>query len=154
MLKLTHRYAKALLEYAEEHGLEALYRQALTYIVSGGHDPAQMPEALRAFTELIPGGEEEISAVLYAFLDMARERMDLLECEIISAVPLSHEQLVKLEERLILMFRKQLDITTTVDASLLGGLRVIVGNTVLDDTIKRKLMDMKTGIYEGVYMSQ
>lgn len=154
MLKLTSRYAKALLEYAEEHGLEDLYRQALVLVLSGNPDPSQTPESLREFLAAVPGGEDEISAVLYAFLDLARERMNLLPVEVISAVPLTGAQLANLEKKLILMFRKQLDMVNTVDPSLLGGLRVIAGDTVLDDSIKRKLMDMKNSVYEGVYFKQ
>lgn len=154
MLKLTARYTKALLDYAEEHGLEELYRQALTFVLSGNPDPSQAPEALGAFLVAVPGGREEILAVLYAFLDLARERMNLLMVEVISAAPLTHKQLAELERKLILMFRKQLDITVTVDPSLLGGLRVIAGDTVLDDSIKRKMMDIKTSMYEGVYFKQ
>lgn len=154
MLKLTHRYANALMEFAEEHGLEEIYRQALTMVLSGNFDSESAPEAIGEFLALIPGGRDERSAVLYAFLDFARERMNLLECEIISAVPLTSDQVARLERKLILMFRKQLDITLTVDPTLLGGLRVIAGNTVLDDSIKRKMRDMKTQIYEGVYFGR
>lgn len=154
MLKMSQRYANALLEFAEEHGLEAIYRQALTIVVSGNVDPSQNPEALGSFLALIPGGGDEITEVLYRFLDLAREKMNLLDCEIISAVPLTPEQLAKVEVKLIRMFRKQLDVRTTVDPSILGGLRVIVGDTVLDDTIARKLRDMKNAIYEGVYFKQ
>lgn len=154
MIKLTARYANALLEYAEENGLEQIYRQALVLVLSGVMDISQAPEPISGFLALVPGGKEEISAVLHAFLDHARERMNLLNVEVISAVPLTHEQLAKLERKLIMMFRKQLEITTAVDSSLLGGLRVIADNTVLDDTIKRKLMDMKKSVYEGVYFKQ
>lgn len=154
MLKLTNRYAKALLNFAEEHGLEEIYRQALLLVLSGNSDPAQVPKEIGEFLALVSGGEGEVKAVLYAFLDLARERMNLLPVEVISAVPLTPEQLAALDEKLIRMFRKQLEITTTVDPSLLGGLRVIAGNTVLDDTIKRKMMDMKNSVYEGVYLNQ
>lgn len=154
MLKLTNRYAKALLNFAEEHGLEEIYRQALLLVLSGNSDPAQAPKEIGEFLVLVSGGEGEVKAVLYAFLDLARERMNLLPVEVISAVPLTSGQLASLDEKLIRMFRKQLEITATVDPSILGGLRVIAGNTVLDDTIKRKMMDMKNNVYEGVYLNQ
>lgn len=154
MLNLSRRYAKALLEYAEERGLGEIYRQAL--LLAAGRkelDPAEIPGGLLGdFLRQVP--QEERTQALYLFLELARDRMDLLETEIISAVPLTPGQLANLEVRLIKMFRKQLDITVRVDPSLLGGLRVIVGNTVLDDTIKRKLQDMKDSVYKGVYMNQ
>ena len=79
---------------------------------------------------------------------------DVLDVEVISAVPLTMEQLARLERKLILMFRKQLSITASVDPSILGGLKVIADNTVLDDSIRRKLIDMKARIYKGVYAGQ
>jgi len=152
MLKLTYRYANALFEYAQEKGLEVIYRQALVSAVNHQSELEDFPQELREFLEGLP--HEEIEPVLYRFLDLARSEMNLLPVEIITAVELRPEQLEKLEHRLILMFRKQLDITLTVDPSILGGLRVIAGDTVLDDTIKRKLSDMKAGVYRGVYFKQ
>jgi F-type H+-transporting ATPase subunit delta len=78
--------------------------------------------------------------------------MHLVPVEVISAVPLTEQQLYDIEVRLIRMTRKQLDIRTTVDPSLLGGLRIIVDNTVIDQSIKRKLSDLKKAVYEGVYL--
>lgn len=152
MLKLTVRYTNALMEYAEEQGLENIYRQALALVVGGSPHAYRETDALGKFLAQLP--KEELEPVLYRFLDLARKRMDLLSVEVISAVPLTPLQLSDLEVKLIRMFRKQLDITTTIDPSLLGGLRVIVDNTVIDESIKRKLRDMKNSVYRGVYLGK
>ena len=76
--------------------------------------------------------------------------MNLADAEVFSAVPLTQDQLEKLVKKLTGIFNKQLDIKTNVDPSLLGGIKVIVGNTVMDDTIKRKLKDIKKNIYDKV----
>ena len=70
--------------------------------------------------------------------------------EVYSAVPLSQEQLRALEIKLARMLGRRADIAAQVDPSLLGGVRVVAGDTVYDDTIKRKLSDMKRSIYEGM----
>jgi len=151
MIKLTRRWANALMEYAEEHGLDEIYREVLVLVSDSDFSLDNvLSEPLCEFLKLMDVGEEELKAVLYAFLDLARKRMNFLQAEIISAVPLTSPQLEALSEKLKNKFRKQLDITATVDPSLLGGLRVIVGDTVIDDSIKRKLADMKSTIYEGV----
>jgi len=152
MLKMSRRYANALLEFAVEHGLEETYRQAIMLIVSGKMSADNAIQPLKSFLEAVPAND--IENILYIFVDLARKEMDMLATEIISAVPLTQQQLQKLEEKLIRMFRKQLDITTTVDPSLLGGLRIIVGNTVFDESIKRRLQDMKGSVYKGVYFKQ
>lgn len=151
MLKLTHRYAAAMLDYAKEEGLELIYRQALVQVVSG-KVAEDAPAELARFLQQIPGAEAE--DVLHRFLDLARKEMAVLEAEIISAVPLTDQQVAKIEKNLIREFRKQMEITTTVDPALLGGLRIIVDNTVIDESIKRQLADMKRKIYEGVYFTQ
>jgi len=76
--------------------------------------------------------------------------MSSTHVEVYSAVPLSESQLKALEKKLARMFSMQLNITAEVDPSLLGGIRVVVDGTVLDDTIRRKLADMKRSIYEGM----
>ena len=151
MLKLTHRFAKALMVYAEENDLDVVYRQALRYITQPGKK-VETPEPLGSFLANVPTDLAE--SVIEHFMDMARSKINLMETEIISAVPLTQQQLVTLEVKLIQMFRKQLDITVTVDPTILGGLRVVAGTTVIDDTIKRKLFDMKSSIYKGVYFKQ
>ena len=150
MLKLTNRWANALLSYAQNNNMQKIYRQALMVVVDSNLKIEDAPKELGAFLTLIPGGEEEKISVLHAFLDIAREKMGLLKTEVISAVPLTITQLEDLDKKLSRMFSKQLDITNSVDPSLLGGLRVIVGDTVIDDTIKRKIMDMKDSIYKKV----
>lgn len=80
--------------------------------------------------------------------------MSPLPVEVISAVPLSPAQMAAVERKLTLMFRKQLELVFTIDTAILGGLRVIAADTVLDDSIKRKLMDMKKTVYEGVFSAK
>lgn len=154
MVNLSSRYANAILEYGEEHGvLDRFYREVLS--IGGGTvavNFSRVSTELAALIELIPDGDR--AAVLRQFVDMARERLGMLNVEVISAVPLTQDQLANLEIKLIHLFRKQLEITTRVDPALLGGLRIIAGSTIIDDTIKRKLSDMKKLAYKGVYFNQ
>ena len=148
MLKLTHRWADELMNYAEQQGTGMIYRQALT-LAANNFDLENAPEEILQFLNLIPGSRDNKRVVLYLFLDMVRERAGLLKTEVISAVPLTQDQLEELDRKLSVIFGKQLEITASVDPSLLGGLRVVAGDTVLDDTIKRKLSDMKAKIYDA-----
>ncbi|MDR1062144.1 MAG: ATP synthase F1 subunit delta [Clostridiales bacterium] len=90
-------------------------------------------------------------AVIDQFLDLARSRLNLVDAEVISAAPLTAEQQHKLEIQLIRAFRKRVSIRLSVDPSLIGGLRVLANDMVFDDSVKRKLADMKSSIYKGVY---
>jgi len=147
MLDLTRRFAAALMEYAEENGLRLIYQQALACFSEVDAVP---PEPLGAFMKNVPS--EIALDVLGRFLDLAHGVLDILDARIISAVPLTPEQLEGLTQKLNSRFHKHLNITTTVDPSILGGVRVIVGNMVIDDSIKRKLQEMKKSVYKGVYL--
>ena len=96
--------------------------------------------------------ENNVLDVLGRFLDTARGKLDILDARIVTAVPLSEAQLDSLTEKLNSRFRKHLNITTSVDPSLIGGVRVVVGNIVIDDTVKRKMQEMKKSVYKGVYL--
>lgn len=149
--KLTRLHALALLDYGHYHGLPEVYQQVLALVLSGKVSAENAPdEELKKVLAQIPPGELE--EVLLQFLELARKRMDRVPVEIISAVELSEEQLYKLEIKLIRLLRKQLDITTTVDPSLIGGVRILVENTVIDESIKRKLQDLKQAVYKEVYL--
>ena len=149
-LKLARRYSLALLDFAQDRGLPLIYRQALLLMLEDAPSTAKTADPLAEFLQAVP--PQEVEQVLNLFLEMARKQMNLVPVEVISAVPLTEQQLYDIEVRLIRMTRKQLDIRTTVDPSLLGGLRIIVDNTVLDQSIKRKLSELKKAVYEGVYL--
>ncbi|MDR0469021.1 MAG: ATP synthase F1 subunit delta [Peptococcaceae bacterium] len=79
------------------------------------------------------------------------EEQDKLGVKVYSAVTLSAEQQAKLESKMEKMFDRKISMTVRVDPSLLGGLRIIAGHTVIDNTIKTRLADMKKNIYRGVF---
>jgi len=71
--------------------------------------------------------------------------------EVITAVPLTVRQLQQIEVRLIRMLKSHVNLKLTVDPDLLGGVRIVTDRIVIDDSIKRKLFDMKQSITEKVF---
>ena len=151
MLKLTHRYAGSLLEYAEEQGLEKVYSQVLSYLDGKNQQSDDIPSELKAFLDIAPGDTKELKSILTKFVRLAREKMGIIVTEIVTAQPLSENQLQELGSRLEAITKKRLEISTHIDPSLLGGVKVILGDTIIDDSIKSKLGDMKKSIYDKVY---
>ena len=151
--KLSHLHALAILEYAQGWDLSAAYEQIWT-IVAGKRVSLENIETdeFRAELSLIP--PELFEEALVDFLEIAREKLDMIPVEIITAVPLSEDQLYRLQIEIIQKVHRQLDVTVTVDPSLLGGIRILVDNSVVDYSVKRKLQDIKQAIYEGVYQGQ
>ncbi|MET1043435.1 MAG: F0F1 ATP synthase subunit delta [Microbacteriaceae bacterium] len=60
-----------------------------------------------------------------------------------TAVPLSSAQLERLRQGLAAQFKRALQINQVIDPSVLGGLRVQVGNDVIDGSIASKLNDLR-----------
>ena len=149
---LIHLHALAVLEYAEITGLSDVYDQVSTLVAGNLVRPENL--ASDTFRELVSSvAPEDLEEVLKDFLVIARDKLDITPVEIISAVPLRDDQLYRLQNKLIRKTSKQLEITTIIDPTLLGGVRVLVGNSVIDCSVKRKLLDIKQAIYEGVYQS-
>ncbi|MCL1848646.1 MAG: ATP synthase F1 subunit delta [Clostridiales bacterium] len=151
-ISLIHLHALALLEYADTRELSDVFEQI--WLLVWGKDvraeKAETPE-LREVLALLP--PEDLEAVLVEFLKLAHERMDAVPVEVISAQTLSQEQIARLQVKLIQTVRKQVEITNSVDPTLLGGFRILVEDSVIDFSVKRKLMDARQAIYEGVYQS-
>ena len=150
MASLIDRYVNDLVNYAvEQKQMERYYTYALILIrgtISDGMD--QLPDELSSFLNLLSPADAE--AVLYKFIDIAREHLELLDVKIFSAVPLTMIQRVAIENKLVDIFGKKICVVAKVEPSLLGGLRIVVGHVVLDNTIKKRLAEMKKNVYKGV----
>jgi len=60
-----------------------------------------------------------------------------------SALPLSAELRKEIEHRVKTTYGKQAEIDESVDASLVGGMRVRIGDAAIDSTIATKIQQMK-----------
>jgi len=60
-----------------------------------------------------------------------------------SAMPVSADELKALSAALERRFRRRIEATVVIDPSLIGGARVTVGDTVIDDSVLGKLTAMK-----------
>lgn len=65
-----------------------------------------------------------------------------LDAKIISAFPLSDAQVAALADKLSAKYGRKVSTTQDVDASLIGGVVITVGDEVLDASVRAKLADM------------
>jgi len=84
---------------------------------------------------LLPEIGEQFHALKNAYEDSA-------DAEIITAFEISDAQVKQLLSVLEKKFARKLIPTVTVDNSLIGGVRVIVGDEVLDTSVRAKLHQM------------
>lgn len=153
MARLTNRQAAALLEFAKKRGIvEDVYRQALAIAEEGSDKEITMSDELAEFLKNMLDGD--IEPVMKSFIEKARIELGILDVLVISAVELHEYQLVRLEERLIRLSGRRVEIKTKVDPTILGGLRIVAGDVVIDNSIRTQLSEMKQHIYKGVYFDQ
>lgn len=76
------------------------------------------------------------------FETLRRDHEGVLEVKIQSALPLSDEQTARLVARLEASHRRTVRAAVEVDRDLIGGVRVAVGDKVLDATVRGKLDQM------------
>ena len=151
MASLIDRYVTDLLGYAQEQNvLEDYFNHALS--LTGKVETSEkleLPKELGSFLKLLEPAD--VQAVLLKFIDLSRSHLGLLEVNVFSAVPLLGEQRAEIEQKLTSLLERKISMVTMVDPSLLGGLRVIAGNIVIDNSIKQRLSSMKKSVYKGVY---
>jgi len=79
-------------------------------------------------------------AAQFAALKNANE--GAADADIFSAFEISGDQLAQLVATLEKKFGRKLNPTVSVDESLIGGVRVVVGDEVLDTSVRAKLQQM------------
>ncbi len=77
---------------------------------------------------------------------LRREHEGMVEVIIHSALPLSDEQTARLVARLEASHRRKVRAAVEVDKNLIGGVRIVVGDKVLDATVRGKLDQMATAL--------
>jgi F-type H+-transporting ATPase subunit delta len=84
-----------------------------------------------------------LPAVIAAFETLAAERRGAVAAEVTSAIKLTAAQEKTIAAELKKAFGKDPEITTTVDPSILGGLKVKVGSKLFDASLKSRLDQLK-----------
>jgi F-type H+-transporting ATPase subunit delta len=74
-----------------------------------------------------------------AFEELYAEERKLLPVTITSAVELDEDMVSKIGERIEEQTGKSIELTTSVDPDVLGGLSMQVGNLIMDATIRARL---------------
>ena len=68
------------------------------------------------------------------------------QAEIMSAFPIDDNQVKALVPQLETVFKTKLEASVTVDPALIGGIKVIVGDQILDASVRGKLDAMATAL--------
>ena len=80
------------------------------------------------------------------FEDLKREQEGILEAQITSAFALDDEQQSRLVRRLESKYQRKVSAQVSVDPQLIGGVKIVVGDKVLDATVRGKLDAMAVAL--------
>ena len=96
---------------------------------------------------LVTGGQvKELPAIIDSLVKRASSVNAQQVAEVRSAIPLTDDQQKRLADALTKATGKTLNLKVVVDPSVLGGLVAVVGDEVIDDTVRTRLDQLKTRI--------
>ncbi len=116
--------AKGLIAVAQKAGFQPLTVKFLGLVASNG----RAGDLLGAIT---------------AFSELSAQHRGVVTAEVISATALSPAQLKGVQTALAQALGKTPEVSTRVDSSLLGGLKVRVGSRLFDASLRSKLDSLK-----------
>lgn len=170
---LARPYAKAAFEHARDHQAIAAWSEALGVAAQVAEQPKVrefLSEPGRSAAELADGvvallgdkvtpavanfihvlAEQKrlrllpFVAVLFAAMKEAYERS--VDVEVTSAFPLSSEVEAKLAQSLAARLNREVRLQSSVDSSLIGGVVIRAGDTVIDASMRRRLAKLAEAI--------
>ncbi len=90
-----------------------------------------------------------LEKILISFNEICSKKRDELKAEIKSAKKLSQEEIDKITEELSNNFKSKIKLNYNHDQSLIGGLVVQIGSTMIDTSIKNKLQQIENRMVEA-----
>ncbi|STY44449.1 F-type ATPase subunit delta [Listeria grayi] len=91
--------------------------------------------------------EDYLLAIIDVYQQYVNDIHGVADAEVYSVIPLSEKEQETLSNAFAKKMNKnKLNIHNHIDPSLLGGVKVVIGNRIYDDTIKTKLKDMERQI--------
>ena len=90
-----------------------------------------------------------IERILKSFIEICSKKRGELKAELKSAKELSNEEIGKITEELTKNFSSKIKLNYKHDESLIGGLVVQVGSTMVDTSIKNKLQQIENKMVEA-----
>ena len=106
---------------------------------------AKFDATTRKFLGLLAqnGRARDLAAVITGFEALYSKRAGIVAAEVVSTQELTAAQLTHIRNALRQALGKAPELTTRIDPSILGGLKVKVGSKLFDASLKTKLDQMK-----------
>lgn len=172
-LTIARPYARAAFEYAKAHAVEAEWAGKLAFAAEASADPRvsalfgdprveprtlaslfqregePADSAFAHYLELLADNRRlrELPEIAALFEQMKRDAEHVLKVRVRSAVPLDDAQAQRLVEALKRRYgSSDIELERTLDATVLGGAVIDVGETVIDGSLKSRLAQLETAL--------
>jgi len=108
----------------------------------------QLDGAGRNFVQVLAqnGRLEALPQIQILYEGLRHEREGVLDARIISALPLNDEQTKQLVARLETKYQRKISVQVEVDPQLIGGVKIMVGDKVIDATVRGRLDAMAAAL--------
>ena len=120
---------KVINKISESNNLNSLFRNFLNFLI----------QKSRFFF---------IERILKSFIETCSRKRGELKAELRSAKNLSSDEITKITELLTKNFNSKIRLNYKYDESLIGGLVIQVGSTMIDNSIKNKLQQIENTMIE------
>lgn len=175
--KAARRYAKALLQSALEQNILGDVEKDIRFIdktLSDSHelkiflrspviksedklggltsifDSHISKETMGLLNLLVEKGRENLLAdICLGFINLYNDHKGIIKVDVVSAIQLDKKQKKSLLDELSDSTGKKVDMNLSVDESLVGGLVVKIGDTVIDGSVKHKIRMLKNQFAVG-----
>lgn len=168
--KVATRYAKALLELAIENKKVDAILGDMNYLLSANAETRdfqmllkspiisadkkiaifavifdQFETVTKSFIELITNNRREalLSEIAEAFNALVKEHKGIVPVTIVSATALNEETKNKILAKIQATIKGTLEVTESIDASLIGGFVVKMGDKRIDASVASQLNNLK-----------
>ena len=121
---------KVINKISENNKFESLFRNFLSFLI----------QKRRFFF---------IERIIKSFIEICSRKRGELKAELKSAKELSNEEISQITEELTKNFSSKIKLNYKHDESLIGGLVVQVGSTMVDTSIKNKLQQIENRMIEA-----
>lgn len=107
-----------------------------------------LPDAASNFLRVIieNGRLDALPEVAVQFRGIVNRLNGSSDAVVVSAFPIEEAALNDISTALEKRFGRKLNLSVEIDASLIGGVRVVVGDEVLDTSVKARLEQMKAAL--------
>jgi F-type H+-transporting ATPase subunit delta len=170
MEEIAQVYSRALFGVAKEHDKIDEVRDQLGQIADALAESRELstfffspyfstPEKIDGLHKAVEGLDPEVQNFLELLIEKHRmpaihrirrqydalvdEEYKLLPVEVTTAVALDKETIDQLGERIGAQTGQRVELTSTVDPDILGGLVLRVGNSILDASIRNRLNQLR-----------